>query len=59
MTAVHALRVSGAALRELSTQHPAVGAQVLEKLAAAVAPRWIHSREQVQAILRREVLVIT
>jgi CRP-like cAMP-binding protein len=58
-TAVHALRVSGAALRELSTQHPAVGAQVLEKLAAAVAPRWIHSREQVQAILRREVLVIT
>jgi CRP-like cAMP-binding protein len=58
-TAVQALRVSGAALRDLSTQHPAAGAQVLEKLAAAVAPRWIHSREQVQAILRREVLVIT
>jgi CRP-like cAMP-binding protein len=58
-TPVQALRVRGAALRELSTQHPAAGAQVLEKLAAAVAPRWIHSREQVQAILRREVLLIT
>jgi len=58
-TAVQALRVSGAALRDLSAKHPTAGAQVLEKLAAAVAPRWIHSREQVQAILRREVLVIT
>jgi CRP-like cAMP-binding protein len=58
-TAVHALRVRGTALRDLSMQHPAAGAQILEKLAAAVSPRWIHSREQVQAILRREVLVLT
>jgi CRP-like cAMP-binding protein len=36
-TAVHALRVRGAALREMSAQHPAVGAQILEKL-GAVAP---------------------
>ena len=58
-TAVQALRVRGAALRDLSAQHPTAGAQILEKLAAAVAPRWVHSREQVQAILRREVLAIT
>jgi CRP-like cAMP-binding protein len=58
-TAVHALRVRGAALRDLSTQNPAVGAQILGKLATAVAPRWVHSRAQVQAILRREVLVST
>lgn len=58
-TVVHALRARGAALRELSLHDPAAGAQILERLAAAVSPRWIHAREQVQAILRREVLVKT
>lgn len=59
LTAVQALRVRGSALRELSTRNPATGSKILERLALAVSPRWIHSKEQVQAILRNEVLVTT
>jgi CRP-like cAMP-binding protein len=56
-TAVRVLRVRGEALRNLCIQYPATGQQILEKLAVAVSPRWVHSRRQVQEILRREVFV--
>ena len=55
-TQVALLRVRGEALRNLCMQHPATGTQILEKLAAAVSPRWVHSRHQVQVILREQVL---
>ena len=58
-TPVRALRVQGEALRRLCAQYPATGAQILEKLAVAVSPRWVHARAQVQGILRREVPVGT
>ena len=58
-TAVRALRVRGAALRNLCIQYPTAGTQILEKLAAAVSPRWVNARQQVQGILRREVLLQT
>lgn len=56
-TPVTALRVRGTALRRLCIEHPVAGAQILEKLAIAVSPRWIHSRQQVQGILQTEVFV--
>jgi len=56
-TNVRALRVRGTAIRNLCTEHPTTGSQILEKLAAAVSPRWVHSRKQVQDILHREVLL--
>jgi len=59
VTAVHALRTRGSAIHDLSARYPAAAAQILEKLAVSVSPRWINAREQVQAILRNEVLVTT
>jgi CRP-like cAMP-binding protein len=56
-TNIQALRVRGVALRNLCSEHPMAGRQILEKLAAAVSPRWVHSRRQVQDLLHREVLL--
>lgn len=56
-TPVHALQARGEALRNLCVQYPAMGQQVLEKLAVAVSPRWVHSRRQVESILQREILI--
>jgi CRP-like cAMP-binding protein len=56
-TSIKVLQVGGAALRRLCIQYPKTGAHILEKLAAAVSPRWVHSRQQVQGILRRELLL--
>jgi CRP-like cAMP-binding protein len=55
-SSVQVLRVHGQALRNLCVEYPTAGRQILEKLAIAVSPRWVHAREQVQRILQREVL---
>jgi CRP-like cAMP-binding protein len=55
-TSIRALRVRGEALGNVCRQYPATGKQILEKLAAAVSRRWVHSRTQVQGILGREML---
>lgn len=52
-----ALRVRGDSLRNLCIQYPGTGTQILEKLALAVAPRWLDSRRQVERILHREMRV--
>jgi CRP-like cAMP-binding protein len=54
-TPVQLLRAPGRDLRNLCAEYPAAGKSILEKLAVAVAPRWIHSRHQVESILRAEV----
>jgi len=54
-TPVQALRVRGEALRNMCIQYPETGKQILEKLAAAVSPRWVHARSQVQGLLNREL----
>jgi CRP/FNR family transcriptional regulator, cyclic AMP receptor protein len=51
-----ALRACGSEIRNLCAQHPTTGAQILEKLAAAVAPRWSDSQAQVQRLLERTML---
>lgn len=50
------LRACGIDIRNLCNQHPAAGAQILEKLALAVAPRWANSQAQVQHLLERTLL---
>ena len=54
-TPVQVLRARGAALRNVCMQYPTAGKSILEKLAKAVSPRWVHSQRQVESILRREV----
>jgi CRP-like cAMP-binding protein len=56
ITATRALRARGADIRAVCIQHPTTGAQILEKLAVAVAPRWRDSRTQVDRLLKREML---
>ena len=58
-TASKAQRVGGAALRHLCIEFPETGSQILRKLAVAVAPRWVHSRNQVRALLQQQVLTHT
>jgi CRP-like cAMP-binding protein len=55
-TAVRLLRVRGLALRNVCREYPTPGSQILEKLADAVAARWVYSRQQIHGILRREVM---
>lgn len=54
-TPVQLLRVRGETLRRLCTEYPTAGRSILEKLAKAVSPRWVHAQHQVQSILRSEV----
>ena len=54
-TAVEVLRVRGETLRRLCVEYPAAGRAILEKLAKAVSPRWIHAQEQIQTVLKSEV----
>jgi CRP-like cAMP-binding protein len=51
-----ALRAPGLEIRNLCAQYPTAGAQVLEKLAIAVAPRWVDSQTQVRHLLRRGMM---
>jgi CRP/FNR family cyclic AMP-dependent transcriptional regulator len=55
-TPVETLRVEGAALRAACVSHPAAGSGILHKLAAAVSPRWLDSRNQIESLLRDLVL---
>jgi CRP-like cAMP-binding protein len=51
-----ALRARGAEIRNLCSQYPTTGAQILEKLALAVAPRWTDSQAQVHRLLEQGML---
>ncbi len=55
-SATRVLRARGSDVRSVCSQYPITGSQILEKLALAVAPRWLHSREQIQHLLRQEML---
>jgi CRP-like cAMP-binding protein len=55
-TTARALRARGLEIRNLCIQYPTAGAQILEKLALAVAPRWIDSQAQVRRLLKQEIL---
>jgi CRP-like cAMP-binding protein len=54
-TRVETLRIRGADLQRLHMDHPDIGRSVLEKLAEAVSPRWIHAKNEVQAMLQNNV----
>jgi CRP-like cAMP-binding protein len=54
-TAVQVLRARGETLRRLCVEYPAAGRAILEKLAQAVSPRWVHAQEQIQSVLKSEV----
>jgi len=54
-TEIEAVRIRGRDLRKLCRQHPQFGNVILDRLADAVSGRWTNSREQVQAILNRNL----
>ena len=54
-TEVEAVRIRGSDLRKLCREHPHLGTVILDRLADAVSGRWKNSREQVQAILNRNL----
>ncbi|HUH96843.1 MAG TPA: cyclic nucleotide-binding domain-containing protein [Anaerolineales bacterium] len=54
-TGIEAVRIRGRDLRKLCRDHPDLGALMLDRLAEAVAVRWKDSRQQVQAILHRNL----
>ncbi len=51
-TPVRTLRLRGGDLKQLCIEHPIEGGRILEKLARAVSPRWVHARKQIQVLLR-------
>ncbi len=51
-TPLRTLRLRGRDLRKLCSDHPAEGGHILEKLARAVSPRWVHARKQIQILLQ-------
>jgi CRP-like cAMP-binding protein len=51
-TPVQVLRARGETLRRLCVEYPPAGRAILEKLAQAVSPRWIHAQEQIQSMLK-------
>ena len=54
-TEIEAVRIRGRDLRKLCREHPRFGSAVLDRLADAVSGRWKDSRQQVQAILNRNL----
>ena len=54
-TEVEAVRIRGSALQKMCRENPEVGCVLLDRLAESVSGRWKNSREQVQAILHREI----
>jgi len=54
-TEIEAVRIRGSDLRKLCREHPQFGNVILDRLADAVSGRWTNSREQVQAILNRNL----
>jgi len=55
ITPVQLVRVHGHALRRTCNDYPTAGRSILEKLARAVSPRWIHAQRQIESVLRAEV----
>ncbi len=54
-TLIEALRIRGADLMQICIEFPDLGSGILEKLAAAVSPRWVHARKQIQDLLQIEL----
>lgn len=54
-TQIEMLRIRGADLRRLCTEHPTVGGSILEKLAEAVSPRWKNAKGQIQKLLQNRI----
>ena len=52
-TEVEAFRLRGSDLVRLCADHPEAGSAILDKLAAAVSPRWTYAREQIRSVLER------
>ncbi len=51
MSELDALRLRGSDLVKLCANHRQAGFAILDRLAAAVSPRWTYAREQIQGIL--------
>ena len=49
---IETLRIRGADLKRLYTDHPIVCRSILDKLAEAVSPRWINAKLQIQNMLQ-------
>jgi len=54
-TEVKVIRIRGRDLRKLCRDHPELGTVILDRLADVVSGRWKNSRNQVQAILNRNL----
>ena len=53
---VRTLRARGEDIRKTCLRHPTAGSQILQKLALAVAPRWVDAQAQVRKLLQEEIL---
>jgi CRP-like cAMP-binding protein len=54
-TEVEAVRIRGSVLQKMCRENPDIGCVLLDRLAESVSGRWKNSREQVHAILDREI----
>jgi CRP-like cAMP-binding protein len=54
-TEVEVVRIRGNALRKVCRENPEIGCILLDRLAESVSGRWKNSREQVHAILDRNI----
>jgi CRP-like cAMP-binding protein len=52
-TNVSVLQITGTDLRNLVAEHPQTGKMVMDRLAAAVSPRWKDAQTQVRAMLHK------
>lgn len=48
---LESFRIQGSQLRQLCTEHPKAGQDILERLAKGVSSRWNNAYEQVKSIL--------
>ena len=54
-SAMEAIRIRGAELRELCIEHPEAGYAILEKLVEVVSPRWENAKDQVMDMLQNKL----
>ena len=54
-TEVEAVRIRGSVLQKVCRENPDIGCVLLDRLAESVSGRWKNSREQVHAILDRNI----
>jgi CRP-like cAMP-binding protein len=50
---VSVLQITGSDLRNLIAKHPQTGTMVMDRLAAAVSPRWKDAQRQVRTMIRK------